>query len=132
MGVKHTVLPDGQPATVAFTVLAQLCGPVRLMKWRSVPPYSPKMVREGTLTLTPLSTAGKRDGLNNLIRLINCLESQSKQRMKDLVNRFNDAFEFGQLDFQTLNRTKDHDMGCVWKLRRREIFYLLLIPATLI
>ena len=27
MGVKHTVLPDGQPPTVAFTVLAQLCGP---------------------------------------------------------------------------------------------------------
>ena len=27
MGVKHTVLPDGQPLTVAFTVLAQLCGP---------------------------------------------------------------------------------------------------------
>ena len=27
MGVKHTVLPDGQPSTVAFTVLAQLCGP---------------------------------------------------------------------------------------------------------
>ena len=25
MGVKHTVLPDGQPPTVAFTVLAQLC-----------------------------------------------------------------------------------------------------------
>ena len=24
MGVKHTVLPDGQPPTVAFTVLAQL------------------------------------------------------------------------------------------------------------
>ena len=27
MGVKHTVLPDGQPPTVAFTVLAHLCGP---------------------------------------------------------------------------------------------------------
>ena len=27
MGVKHTVLPDGQPPTVAFTVFAQLCGP---------------------------------------------------------------------------------------------------------
>ena len=27
MGVKHTVLPDGLPPTVAFTVLAQLCGP---------------------------------------------------------------------------------------------------------
>ena len=27
MGVKHTVPPDGQPTTVAFTVLAQLCGP---------------------------------------------------------------------------------------------------------
>ena len=27
MGVKHTVLPDGQSPTVAFTVLAQLCGP---------------------------------------------------------------------------------------------------------
>ena len=27
MGVKHTVLPDGQPPTVAFAVLAQLCGP---------------------------------------------------------------------------------------------------------
>ena len=27
MGVKHTVLPGGQPSTVAFTVLAHLCGP---------------------------------------------------------------------------------------------------------
>ena len=27
MGVNHTMLPDGQPPTVAFTVLAQLCGP---------------------------------------------------------------------------------------------------------
>ena len=27
MGVKHTVLPDGQSPTVAFTVLVQLCGP---------------------------------------------------------------------------------------------------------
>ena len=27
MGVKHTVLPDGQPPTVAFAVLAQLCDP---------------------------------------------------------------------------------------------------------
>ena len=27
MGVKHTVLPDGQRLTVAFIVLAQLCGP---------------------------------------------------------------------------------------------------------
>ena len=27
MGVKHTVQPGGQPSTVAFTVLAQLCGP---------------------------------------------------------------------------------------------------------
>ena len=27
MGVKHTVLPDGQPQAEAFTVLAQLCGP---------------------------------------------------------------------------------------------------------
>ena len=27
MGVKHTVLQDGQPSTVAFTVLAELCGP---------------------------------------------------------------------------------------------------------
>ena len=27
MGVKHTALPDGQPPTVAFTGLAQLCGP---------------------------------------------------------------------------------------------------------
>ena len=26
MGVKHVVLPDSQPTTVAFTVLAQLCG----------------------------------------------------------------------------------------------------------
>ena len=26
MGVKHPVLPDCQPPTVAFTVLAQLCG----------------------------------------------------------------------------------------------------------
>ena len=25
--MKHTVLPDGQPPTVALTVLAQLCGP---------------------------------------------------------------------------------------------------------
>ena len=27
MGVKHTVLRAGQPQTVAFTVLAKLCGP---------------------------------------------------------------------------------------------------------
>ena len=27
MRVKHTVLQDGQPQTVAFNVLAQLCGP---------------------------------------------------------------------------------------------------------
>ena len=27
MGVKHTVLPDGQPPNVAFTVLEELCGP---------------------------------------------------------------------------------------------------------
>ena len=27
MGVKYTVLPDEQPPTVAFTVLAQLCDP---------------------------------------------------------------------------------------------------------
>ena len=27
LGVNHTVLPDGQPPAVAFTVLAQLCGP---------------------------------------------------------------------------------------------------------
>ena len=27
MEVKHAVLPDEQPPTVAFTVLAQLCGP---------------------------------------------------------------------------------------------------------
>ena len=27
MGVKHTVLLAGQPPTVAFTVLAELCGP---------------------------------------------------------------------------------------------------------
>ena len=26
MGVKHTVLPDGQAPTVAFSMLAQLCG----------------------------------------------------------------------------------------------------------
>ena len=26
MGVKNTVLPDGQPPAVAFTVPAQLCG----------------------------------------------------------------------------------------------------------
>ena len=25
--MKHTVLPDGQSTTVAFTVLARLCGP---------------------------------------------------------------------------------------------------------
>ena len=27
MGVKCKAPPDGQPTTVAFTVLAQLCGP---------------------------------------------------------------------------------------------------------
>ena len=27
MGVKHAMLTDGQSSTVAFTVLAQLCGP---------------------------------------------------------------------------------------------------------
>ena len=26
MGVKHRVLPDGQPQIISFTVLAQLCG----------------------------------------------------------------------------------------------------------
>ena len=27
MGVEYTLLPDGQPPTVIFTVLAQLCDP---------------------------------------------------------------------------------------------------------
>ena len=27
MGVKYTVLPNGQPPTIAFTVLVQSCGP---------------------------------------------------------------------------------------------------------
>ena len=27
MGVKLKLLPDGQPPAVAFTILAQLCGP---------------------------------------------------------------------------------------------------------
>ena len=27
MDIRHIVLPDGQPSTVVFTVLAQLCGP---------------------------------------------------------------------------------------------------------
>ena len=27
VGLKHTMLPDGQPPPAAFTVLAQLCGP---------------------------------------------------------------------------------------------------------
>ena len=49
MLVKHTVLPDGQPPTVAFTVLAHLCGPkANEMGW--APPYPPKMVRKETLT----------------------------------------------------------------------------------
>ena len=50
MGVKHTVLPDGQPPAVAFTVLAYLCCP-KANETRWAPPCSPKMVREGTWTL---------------------------------------------------------------------------------
>ena len=51
-GMKHTVLPDGQPSTVAFTVLAQLCGPKADDKDRCPPPpHSPKMARGGTLAL---------------------------------------------------------------------------------
>ena len=46
-GVKHTVLPDGQPPNVAFTLPARLFAQ-SLMKRRWAPPRSPKMVREGT------------------------------------------------------------------------------------
>ena len=64
MGVKHTVLPDGQLPTVAFTVLAQLRGQ-KLMKVRWAPPYSPKLVREGSLTLRAYRT---QESLNRLQR----------------------------------------------------------------
>ena len=49
MGAQHTVLTDGQPPTVAFTVLACLhsCVAHRQMKQREVLPYSPRMLREG-------------------------------------------------------------------------------------
>ena len=50
MGVKYTVLPHGQPPTVTFTVLAQLCGP-KANETETCAAHSPKMVREGTLTL---------------------------------------------------------------------------------
>ena len=48
MAVQRTVLQDGQPPNVAFTVLARLCG----SKTNEMEPgiaHSPKMVREGTL-----------------------------------------------------------------------------------
>ena len=47
IGVKHTVLPDSQFPTVAFTVLAQPCGPKANEKEMGAAPF-PKMVREGT------------------------------------------------------------------------------------
>ena len=50
MGVKHTVLQDGQPQLQHSLCLHRYVAQ-RLMKWRSVPPYSPKMAREGTFAL---------------------------------------------------------------------------------
>ena len=47
MGVTQTVLPDGQPPTVAFTVLAKLCGP-KANETEMGATLSTEMVREGT------------------------------------------------------------------------------------
>ena len=47
MGVKHTVPPDGQPPTVAFAVLARLCGPNASETEMGATLFT-KMVREGT------------------------------------------------------------------------------------
>ena len=51
-GSETTVLPDGQPPTVSFAVLAQLCGPKADETELGAASFT-KMVREGALTLTP-------------------------------------------------------------------------------
>ena len=52
MGVKHTVLLDFQPPIAAFTCLHSCAVQrLRIRRW-APPPYPPKIVREGTLTLT--------------------------------------------------------------------------------
>ena len=55
MGVKHTMLPDGQPETAAFNVLARLFDPTAKERV-CAPHYSPKNVREGHSTLLTCST----------------------------------------------------------------------------
>ena len=50
MGVKHTVLPDGQPLTVAVIALVQLCGPKGNETAMGATQLT-RMVREGTSTL---------------------------------------------------------------------------------
>ena len=49
--MKHTVLPDDQPPTVAFTVIAQLCGRKANEMEMDVALFT-TMTREGTLTMT--------------------------------------------------------------------------------
>ena len=48
MGVKHTVLPNGHPSAVAFTVLAQLCGPKANETEMGAAPFI-KTLSEGSL-----------------------------------------------------------------------------------
>ena len=61
MGVKHTVLPDGQPPTVPLIVLAQLCGP-KANESEHPLADSQRMVREVTSTLTHGSFLCSWDG----------------------------------------------------------------------
>ena len=48
MGVKYTVLPDGQPLNLPITVLAKLYEPMANATEMGTA-YSPKMAREATL-----------------------------------------------------------------------------------
>ena len=49
------MLPDGQAPTVAFNVLAQMCGPEANETEMGVAPFT-KIVREGTLTSLTFSS----------------------------------------------------------------------------
>ena len=51
MGGKQTMQLDSQPLNVVFTVLYS-CVAQKPMKRKLAPPCSPKMAKEGTLTLT--------------------------------------------------------------------------------
>ena len=51
MGLKNTVLPDGQPPTVAVTVLVQLCG-LKANETELAAVLFTKMAKQGILTLT--------------------------------------------------------------------------------